>query len=68
MQAVVNLNQLLDNSATCHDQQIFNDTQVILTFRKPGTKDEYEELFEAAQEEYYYDYPARKKEEPKKDD
>lgn len=60
---------MLDNSATCHDQQVFNDTEVFLCLRIPGTKDQFEELTAAANGvEFFYDYPARKKEEPKKED
>jgi hypothetical protein len=37
-------------------------------FRKPGTKDEFDELEKVAGQEFFYDYPAKKKEDPKKDE
>ena len=58
----------MDNGSTCHDQQVFNDTVIYVLFRKPGTKDEFDELEKVAGQEFFYDYPAKKKEEPKKDE
>jgi hypothetical protein len=56
----------LDNASNCHDQQVFNDTVIYVLFRKPGTKDEFDDLTAVAGQEFTYDYPAPKKEEPKK--
>jgi len=47
---------------------VFNDTVIYVLFRKPGTKDEFDELEKVAGQEFFYDYPAKKKEEPKKDE
>lgn len=60
--------QILDKDSTCHDQQVFNDTELYVLFRKPGTKDEFDELEKVAGQEFSYDYPVKKKEEPKNDD
>ena len=51
--------------STCHDQQVFNDSVVYCCFKKPGTKDEFDDLAEVAGEEFSYDYPLKKKEEVK---
>ena len=39
---------MLDSDASCHDQQVFNNSTVYLCFKKPGTKDEFENLTEVA--------------------
>ena len=52
--------------ATCHDQQIFNNTELYVLFKKPGTKDEYDDLTEVAGQVFEYDYPRPKIEEKKK--
>eukprot|EP00347_Sterkiella_histriomuscorum_P001832 403370507 len=58
-------NRLLENSATCHDQQVFNDTEVFCCLKKPGGgKDEFEDLAEVSGQQFDYEYPLRKKEEP----
>ena len=59
---------MLDNGSTCHDQQVCNDQVIYVLFKKPGTKDEFDELEKVADKEFFYDYPARKKEEPKKEE
>lgn len=61
-------NRVLDNGSTCHDQQVFNDSVIYVCFRKPGTKDEFDELEKVASQEFFYDYPAKKKEEVKTTD
>ena len=58
--------QQLDGTATCHDQQVFNNTELWLLFRKPGTKDDWDDLTEVAGQVFEYDYPRPKKEEGKK--
>ena len=54
--------QVLDKDATCHDQQVFNDTLLYLCFKKPGSRDEYDDLTEVAGEEFSYNNPYKKKE------
>jgi len=54
----------LDNLATCHDQQIFNDSEVHCLLRKAGTKDEFEDLKVVSGKEFEYEYPSKKIEEP----
>lgn len=39
-----------------------------MLFRKPGTKDEFDELDKVADQVFTYDYPIKKKEEAKPDD
>ena len=46
---------------------MFNDAVLYVLFKKPGTKDEFDDLTEVAGQTFYYDY-AQKKPEPKKDD
>ena len=58
----------MDKDSTCHDQQVFNDTVLYCLFKKPNTKDEFEDLTEIAQQEFSYDYPLKKKEETKTED
>jgi hypothetical protein len=41
-------NRVLDLRATCHDQQVFNDTELFVLFKKPGTKDDWDALEEVA--------------------
>ena len=41
-------NRILDPEATCHDQQVFNNTEVYCLIHIPGTKDEFEELEKVA--------------------
>ena len=66
----------MENTASCHDQQVFNDTEVYLLLRKPGitntyhisklilgTKDEYEDLKLVSGKEFEYEYPVKKIEE-----
>ena len=60
--------QILDPEATCHDQQVFNDTVVYCLVKIPDTKDEYEDLEKVSGQVFEYDYPQKKKEEPKKTD
>ena len=57
---------MLENTATCHDQQVFNDSEVYLLLRKAGSKDEYEDLKVVAlrEKDFEYDYPVKKVEEP----
>ena len=43
---------------------MFNDTQLYVLFRKPGTKDEFDELEKVAGQEFSYEYPQKKKEDP----
>ena len=59
---------MLDGDATCHDQQVFNDTELWARIKIPGTKDDYEELETISGTVFEYDYPPKKKEEPKKDE
>ena len=65
--------QILENSSTCHDQQVFNDTVVYCCIKKAGnctyltyigTKDEFEDLGDVAQTQFEYEYPPKKREEP----
>ena len=61
---------MLDAAATCHDQQVFNDAEVYLCFKKPNTKDEFEPLTEVANgQTFEYDYSGnvKKKGEENKD-
>ena len=37
-------NRVLDEDATCHDQQVFNDTVLYARFHIPLTKDDFEPL------------------------
>ena len=37
-------NRILESGASCHDQQVFNDTELWCLLRKPGTKDDFEDL------------------------
>ena len=60
--------RILDPEATCHDQQVFNDTLLYALVHVPGTKDEYEDLEKISGILFEYDYPQKKKEEPKKDE
>ncbi len=58
-------NRHLENTASLHDQQIFNDTVVYVCLRKPGGgKDDFEDLHEVAGQVFEYEYPTKKKEEP----
>ena len=57
---------MLDAGATCHDQQVFNDTELYVLFRKPGTKDEFDELEKVAGREFAYDFPQQTKPDPNK--
>ena len=41
-------NQTLDKDATCHDQQVWNNSVLYLCFKKPGTKDDFESVAEVA--------------------
>ena len=63
-------NRILDPTSSCHDQQVFNDTVIYCLLRKPvapGAKEgEFEVLAEVSGQEFEYDYPQKKKEEPKK--
>jgi hypothetical protein len=52
----------LDKDATCHDQQVFNDTELFCLFKTPGTKDEFEDLAKIAGQEFLYDNPYKKTE------
>ena len=61
--------RVLDPDSTCHDQQVFNDTLLYLLVRTsaPSEKVEvFEDLDKIAGEVFEYDYPQKKKEEPKK--
>ena len=60
-------NRILDPESTCHDQQVFNDTVVYCLIHIPGTKDDFEELEKVSGQLFEYDYPQKKKEEPKKE-
>ena len=60
-------NRILDVESSCHDQQVFNDTVVYCLIHIPGTKDEFEDLEKVSGTLFEYDYPQKKKEEPKKD-
>ena len=63
--------RVLDPDSTCHDQQVFNDTLLYLLVRTsaPSEKVEvFEDLDKIAGEVFEYDYPQKKKEEPKKTD
>ncbi len=53
-------NRVLENTSTCHDQQVFNDQEVWVLLRKAGTKDEFEELKTVAGREFEYEYPSKK--------
>ena len=59
--------QVLDGTASCHDQQVFNNTVVYLGIKKPGGgKDDFETLAEIAPNqtfEYEYSGHVRKREE-----
>ncbi|CDW87793.1 UNKNOWN [Stylonychia lemnae] len=57
-------NRILENSATCHDQQLFNDSVVYICLKKPNTKDEFEDLADVSGQQFEYEYPPKKKEEP----
>lgn len=62
---------MLDGTSTCHDQQVCTNTILYLSFKKPGTKDEFEDLKEVAGQEFEYDFPGgprKKVEEAPKDD
>ena len=59
--------QVLDNTATCHDQQVFNNCVLYLCFKKVGTA-EFETLAEVAPGvnfEYDFSGNVRKREENK---
>ena len=47
---------------------MFNDTVLYCLFKKPNTKDEFDDLTEVAGQEFNYDYPLKKKEEPRPED
>ena len=57
-------NRVLENTASCHDQQVFNDQEVYVLLRKPGTKDEFEDLKVVAGREFEYEFPSKKVDEP----
>ena len=58
--------QVLDATATCHDQQVFNNCILYMGFKKPNTKDDFEPLEEIAPGvDFSYDFPSMPK---KKDD
>ena len=59
-------NRILDPEATCHDQQVFNNTQVYCLIHIPNTKEDFEALEVVSGVTFEYDYPQKKKEEPKK--
>eukprot|EP00356_Strombidium_inclinatum_P002836 CAMPEP_0170481278 /NCGR_PEP_ID=MMETSP0208-20121228/1783_1 /TAXON_ID=197538 /ORGANISM="Strombidium inclinatum, Strain S3" /LENGTH=74 /DNA_ID=CAMNT_0010753949 /DNA_START=130 /DNA_END=351 /DNA_ORIENTATION=- len=56
-------NRVLDPDATCHDQQVFNDTVLYCLIHIPGTKDDFEELEKVSGQVFEYEYPQKKKEE-----
>ena len=60
---IVSYLQVLDKDSTCHDQQVFNDTLLYLCFKKPGSRDEFDDLTEVAGQEFSYNNPYKKKEE-----
>ena len=47
---------------------MFNDTVLYVLLKKPGTKDEFDDLTAVSGQEFTYDYPAKKKEEVKPGD
>jgi hypothetical protein len=47
---------------------VFNDTVLYVLLKKPGTKDEFDDLTAVSGQEFTYDYPAKKKEEVKPGD
>ena len=57
-------NRVLENTASCHDQQVFNDQEVYVLLRKAGTKDEFEDLKVVAGREFEYEFPTKKFDEP----
>ena len=57
-------NRVLENTASCHDQQVFNDQEVYVLLRKAGTKDEFEDLKVVAGREFEYEFPSKKVDEP----
>ena len=57
-------NRVLENTASCHDQQVFNDQEVYVLLRKAGTKDEFEDLKVVAGREFEYEFPTMKVDEP----
>ena len=57
-------NRVLENTASCHDQQVFNDQEVYVLLRKAGTKDEFEDLKVVAGREFEYEFPTKKVDEP----
>ena len=58
----------MDKDATCHDQQVFNDTELFCLFKIPGTKDDFEELAKISGQEFLYDNPYKKEERKAGDD
>ena len=57
-------NRVLENTASCHDQQVFNDQEVYVLLRKAGTKDEFEDLKVVAGREFEYEFPTKKVDDP----
>jgi len=57
-------NRVLENTSSCHDQQVFNDQEVYVLLRKAGTKDEFEDLKVVAGREFEYEFPTKKVDEP----
>ena len=70
-------NRILEDNCTCHDQQVFNDTEIYACFKMSakseiGKNKEYsgdwEEVEKVSGTVFEYDYPQKKKEVPKEDD
>ena len=52
----------MDENSTCHDQQVDTNTILYALFKKPATKDEFEDLTEVAGESFDYETgPGEKK-------
>ena len=50
--------QALDPTSDCHDQQVDTNTTLYICFKKPGTKDEFDDLKEVAGQDFEYEYQA----------
>ena len=72
-------NRMLEVGCTCHDQQVFNDTEIFVQVKispksevnkanPPVYTGEWEDLEKVCGQTFEYDYPQKKKEDPKKDD
>ena len=55
-------NRPLEDTATCHDQQVVNDCCLYLLLKRPGMN-EWEDLDEVSGQHFEYEYPTKPKEE-----